>query len=79
MPVPSPITKPTSSQDLLIRILAEMVYSAIMWEAEHPCEFPLSHNRLTEEQSVIHLIPTDLFRTDANSQSPQEGDTNVPA
>ena len=79
MPGPNPIAKPTFSHDLLIRILAEMVDSAIRWEAEHPCEFPSSHNRLTEEQSVIHLIPTDLFPTDANSQSPQEGDTNVPA
>ena len=79
MPVPGPMTKPTSSQGLLVKIVAEMVYAAIRWEAEHSCDSPLSHDRLTEELSAIHSIPKGLFPTDAIYESPPEEDTNVPA
>ena len=57
-------------------ILAEMVKSALRWEAEHPSEL---ESRLTEARDVINLNHTDLLLADAHLQSPPEGDTNVPA
>ena len=51
MPALKPTTSPGSTHDPLIRILAEMVDSALRWEAEH--------NKLTEEPTVINLKPTD--------------------
>ena len=76
MVVPHPIEMSTPKQDPLVRILAEMVESAIRWEAEHPSEL---ESRLTEARDVINLNHTDLMLADAPLQSPPEGDTNVPA
>ena len=74
MVVPHPIEMSTSKQDPLVRILAEMVESAIRWEAEHPSEL---ESRLTEARDVINLIQTDILLFDPNHKSPAEGDTNV--
>ena len=79
MVVPHPIAKPTPKQDPLVRILAEMVESALRWEAEHPSELKSLESRLTEAPDVINLNHTDLLLADAHLQSPPEGDTNVPA
>ena len=76
---PGPITSASSRQDPLVRILAEMVDSALRWEAEHPSEFVIWESRLTEESVSIHLIHIDILLADANPESPPEGDTNVAA
>ncbi len=79
MPGPGKITSPSSTQDPLVRILAEMVDSALRWEAEHQTELVIRESQLTEEPVSIHLNPIDITGADANPESPPEGDTNVPA
>ncbi len=79
MPDPSSNPSPAYDQDPLVRILAEMVDSALKWESAHPFEDPMHQNRLTEDSTDIHLISTDLLPTDAVPESPPKGDKHVPA
>ena len=69
MPGPSPSQSPSYDQDPLIRILAEMLDSALKWEIEHLFDDPSPQNRLTEESADIHLVTTDLLPTDADSET----------
>ncbi len=79
MPGPGPITSPSSTQDPLVRILAEMVASALRWEAEHQSELVIWESRLTEEPVSINLNPIDITGAKVNPESHPEGDTNVAA
>lgn len=79
MPGLSTPSSPAYDQDPLVRILAEMVGSALKWESEHPSEDPSPQNRLTEDAADIHLIPVDLCPTDALPESQPKGDKHVPA
>ena len=73
------MSRPAYDQDPLVRILAEMIDSALNWEFEHGTEDPERQNQLTEDPWVIHLISTDLLPTDAVLESPPKGDKHVPA
>lgn len=80
MPGPSSIKGPAPDQDPLVRILAEMVDSALKWESEHGPEVPaVQIYLLTERSTDIHLVSIDLLSTDADPQFPLKGDKHVPA
>ena len=79
MPRPGPITSPSSSQDPLVKILAEMVDSALRWESKYLSDLAVWESRLTEEPVSIHLNPIDILSADVDPESPREGATNVAA
>ena len=64
MPGPRSTARLSDEQDPLVRILNDMVDSALRWESEHGPEDP--YVRLTERSTDIHLISTDLALTDAD-------------
>ena len=69
MPGPKSISHLCIGQEPLIRILAEMVDSALKWESEHGGEAPAVLNQLTEQPADIDLITTELLSTDADQES----------
>ena len=79
MPGLSTPSSPSNDQDPLVRILAEMVGSALKWESEHPSEDPSPQNQLTEVSPDIDLVSADLLSTDADPNSQLKGDKHVPA
>ena len=79
MPRSGPITSPSATQDPLVRILAEMVESALRWEAQLQAELVVWESRLTEEPVSIHLNSIDIPGANLNPESSPEGDANVPA